>query len=92
MPQIKPDGERIAVVETKVDDVTQKLDNVASDVKQIMVLLSDKYITRAEVANEVSDLKAEVASLKSWRWATHTASAVIGSLLFYLISFVLTHR
>lgn len=87
----KPDGERIAVVETKVDDLTKKIDDVASDVKTIMALLSDKYVTKADAEIQILELKKEIKMANNWRWVTHTASAVVGAILVILITSFLSH-
>lgn len=86
MPLIKPDGERISVVETKMDDLTNKLNEVGQDVKEI------KGTLNTALAKELADhvhFEDRLQRLESvagfWRWLSPTLAAIVGSLLTFLI-------
>lgn len=58
-------GERMAVLETKVDDLKKDVSDVRSDIKEIKNMLNnsdDKYARKAEL----SDLKKDLYSKFMW--------------------------
>ena len=75
---IKPDGERIATLETKMNDLADKLNEVASDVKEIKDILINRYVTKEEFT------RLERSS-NFWKFLSPTLAAVAGSTMTFLI-------
>ena len=74
----KPDGERIATLETKMNDLADKLNEVSADVKEIKDILINSYVTKEEFA------RLERSS-NFWKFLSPTLAAVAGSIMTFLI-------
>lgn len=83
---MKPDGERIATMEQKMTDLNEKVDDIATDVKEIKEMLYRRYVPRKEYEEEISKLQR---SGNFWKWVSPSLAAILGSILtFLLISFI----
>lgn len=74
----KPEGERIAVLEQIAMDTGKALDEIKSSIKEVKTILETQasYETRLKKLEQTSNL---------WRWLSPTLSAVVGSVLTFLI-------
>jgi hypothetical protein len=78
----KPAGERLSIVETKMDDLTLKVTEVASDVKEIKVFMQANYVVKTDFELRIKKIE-EQSHL--WRWLSPSLAAILGSVLTFLI-------
>jgi len=92
-------NERVAVVENKLETITLRLESVSIDIKVISTsiekILTQKIAGDTRLNMELENLKEEVKGLKMksgmWIFMTPTLSAIIGSILTFLIIFYFQH-
>jgi DNA-binding transcriptional regulator YiaG len=86
---------RVAVLETKVEAVSVKLDEVRSDIKEVHACL---HKTRELIMEQISQLRTEenvahkeqnarISALENWRWyiiGIATAAGIAAKYLFNL--------
>jgi hypothetical protein len=72
------DGERLAVLEQKVNDVNLSLLDLKSDIKEI----KNSLPTISDFENRIKKLEG---SSNLWKWLAPSLAAVLGSLLTFLI-------
>lgn len=89
---MKQDGERLAVLEQKVTDLSGKVSEIQIDVKTIITQLAKQ----ASLEMEIAGLKIEVSELKKrdgfGRWISLTVSAVASAVMTFLVIYFLTHK
>jgi len=78
----KTDGERIVILETKMDELTAKLAEVASDVKEIKEKISTESVVHKDFLSRIENLERNALV---WRWVVPTLSAVAGSVFTFLL-------
>ena len=83
MVQIK-DGERLAKLEQKVTDLDKKVTDIASDVKEVKDMIS-KW---SSLDDRIKRLELTASKV----WIQNTASAIMGSVLTFLIISFLNSR
>jgi stage III sporulation protein SpoIIIAA len=83
---------RVAVVETKLEALTAKLDEVRDDIKEVHACL---HKTRELILNEIKTLRQEdnvahkdmgqrIMNLENWRWYVIGIATAAGILAKYL--------
>ncbi len=84
----KPDGERISIVETKLEDLKTKVDGVAIDVKDIKVFMQSNYVVKTDFEARIKKIE-EASNL--WKWLSPSLAAILASLMTFLIIQYLTN-
>jgi len=82
---MKDDGERLAILETRVTEFGETLKEVKSDVKEIKTML-----------NEWAGVNARLKKLESagnlWKWLSPSFSAILSAIMTFLIIQYLTSK
>lgn len=86
----KPDGERISYMEARLADMQNDVTEVKTDIKEIKLMLTEKFIPRDEVKRLVDDLHRDIKNSKTRRWIENTFSAAAGAVLIFVIQRALT--
>ena len=83
------EGERMAILETKVNNLDQKITDVAVDVKAIMVTLSKQPSLEAKIIGLETEIHEIKASSNLWKWLAPTLTAVLtAGVTFLLIQYI----
>ena len=86
---IKPEGERIATLEVRMQDLIAKVDDISSDIKEIKKVISRDYTNREVVQTRLDNLEK---TTRMWRWLSPLLAAVGGSVVtFLVIEYLKTH-
>ena len=78
----KRDGERIVILETKMDELTKRMVEIGTDVKEIKDKVSNELIDHRQFEDRLFNLERGALF---WRWVVPTMSAIAGSIMTYLI-------
>ena len=78
----KPDGERIVVLETKMDEITRQIGEIGTDVKEIKDKVSTELIDHRQFEDRLAAVERGAIF---WRWVVPTCSAVAGSIFTFLV-------
>lgn len=88
-------GERLAVLETKLTDLDNKMSDVYAEVKAISMTLAAQGTEYIKLKAEMKVLEKRVEEQLNhshfWRWFAPTLSAVMGSIVTFLIIEYLKH-
>lgn len=100
IPQSNPPiGERVAVLESKFEEITTKLDAVGVDIKSLSSnmeqVLTRKIATDTRMAVQFDTLQQNVRKIEKKSvfvpWITGTLAAASASVLSFLIIFYVQH-
>lgn len=99
-PQNRPDGERLAILETRVEDVRAATANLSGDIKVLNASIERFFSQSIEKdtknAIEMNNLQKAVSRLERknsfWQWMTPTLAAASGSVLSILVINYLQHH
>lgn len=85
----KTDGEQIAALEAKMNDIQTSIVEIKSDIKSILANLAASSTQDALLNKELTNLKNEIIEIKAkqnfWKWLSPTLAAVAGSVMTFLI-------
>ena len=79
----KTDSERLAVVETKLDILTEEIKKIGKGQSELMASLPT-YVTLAQHNKAIETLNRK-------RWVQNTLSAIFGAVLSLLVGYFITH-
>lgn len=83
---------RLTQVENAVKELTAKLDGVISGFathKDIEVAKEQARLEHDAIYEKIGDVETDVNSLKSRNWVHNTLSAILGSILTFLLLYFL---
>ena len=78
----KPEGERLVALETIVNNLVKKVDEVGIDVKEIKDKVSTELMDHRQFEDRLQNLERGALF---WRWVVPTFSAIAGSIFTFLI-------
>lgn len=91
----KPDGERIASLETSMSNIDRKVDALKAGMDAGFATINARLETlhsdadkRFVTKDEMTTLKDDLNELKNKRWVHNTLSAILGAVLTSLIGVV----
>jgi hypothetical protein len=90
-------AERLGIVETKVQGLDDKIDELKVDVKEMHDCLDRSSHETRDMLKEMreegtrahKELASKISALEKWRWMMMGAGIVLGSLVFDIISKIL---
>lgn len=83
---------RLTQVENAVKELTKKIDGVISGFathKDIEVAKQQAKLEHDAIYEKIGDVETDVNSLKSRNWVRNTLSAILGSVLTFLLLYFL---
>ena len=83
---------RLTQVENAVKELTKKIDGVISGFathKDIEVAKAQARLEHDPIYEKIGDVETDVNSLKSRNWVHNTLSAILGSVLTFLLLYFL---
>jgi len=83
---------RLTQVENAVKELTKKIDGVISGFathKDIEVAKQQAKLEHDAIYEKIGDVETDVNSLKSRNWVNNTLSAILGSVLTFLLLYFL---
>lgn len=83
---------RLTQVENAVKELTNKLDGVISGFathKDIEVAKAQAKLEHDAIYEKIADVEKDVLNLKSRNWVYNTMSAILGSILTFLLLYFL---
>lgn len=103
MGTIKPDGERIVAVETSLNDfkttistglaeTKNDIKSLLLEIKNIQLLLQDRYVTKDEFVAEIKAIREAVSNNNKLSWLTHTLTAILTAVVSILITLFFSKR
>lgn len=87
----KTENERMAILETTVNNLDKKVTEISTDVKAIIITLSKQPGLEAEILN----LKNEIEDLKRgsnlWKWLGPTLTGIFTAVLSSIMTFLIVN-
>ena len=69
------------------DVITKKVDEVASDVKEIKLFMQANYVVKTDFEARIKKIEGES---NLWKWLSPSLAAILSSVLTFLIIFFLS--
>lgn len=83
------ENERMAVLETNMKNLDEKVTAIQVDIKSIMLTLS----TQASLKTEIENLKRQIADLRKssnlWKWLAPTLTGIVAALFGSVLTFLI---
>jgi hypothetical protein len=91
MANNKSSNSEVAVLQTQMDDVLQKLGEISAKIDN----QSNTFVSKEVFELKIAEIEAAILGLQNRKslinWVTPTISAVLGSVLTGLIIYTITH-
>lgn len=86
----KPNGERIAAMEQRMIDFSNKLVEVGQDVKEVKNMVQTKLSDHIIMFDRITQIEKDLVKLQSqsflWRWLSPTLAAIFGGTIMFLVT------